>query len=230
MGRIVQITTTVATCFEFVLATLLLAIFASAYPDRYRSILWFEGGSKGWNSDPSYRTYLWANYKEVPTMPLIWDERSTQYSLCVAVITVILWLTRLFIRGPTLDTYGSVMSNALYDAILVALWSYSTFIQSSGDFSDPEHIAIRPWYLERECSEASRSSRAACYAAKGSFGLALFSILWFGLRCAVTCMYGAYTYGKDSMDTGTAYFDLEKSAAQTSDGYSRCQDQLRTYC
>lgn len=102
--------------------------------------------------------------------------RSTQYSLYVAVITMIFWLMRLFIRGPTLDTYGSVMSNALYDAILVALWSYGTVIQSSGDFSDPKRIALRPWYLEHECSEASRGSRTACYAAKGSFGLSVFSM------------------------------------------------------
>jgi len=75
MGRTVQIATAVAISFEFVLATSLLVVFAWAYPDRYRSALWREGGSKGWNSDPSYRTYLWANYKEVPPMPLIWDER-----------------------------------------------------------------------------------------------------------------------------------------------------------
>lgn len=75
MGRIVQIMTAVALSFEFVLATSLLAVFASAYPDRYRSTLWHEGGSNGWNSNPSYRTYLWANYKEVPPIPLIWDKR-----------------------------------------------------------------------------------------------------------------------------------------------------------
>jgi hypothetical protein len=75
MVYIVQVTTAIATSFEFLLATTLLALFASAYPDRFRSTLWREGGSKGWNSDPSYRTYLWANYQEVPPMPMIWDER-----------------------------------------------------------------------------------------------------------------------------------------------------------
>lgn len=75
MGRIVQLSNAIAFSLEFVLATSLLVLFASAYPDRFRTRLWRDGGSKGWNSDPSYRTYLWANYQEIPPMPLIWDER-----------------------------------------------------------------------------------------------------------------------------------------------------------
>lgn len=192
MGRVIQVTTIVATAFEFVLATCLLAIFVSAYPDRYRTALWHEGGSKGWNSDPSYRIYLWANYKDVPPMPLIWDERwsslkfntrdsakndyrSTQYSLCIAIVTMILWFVRLFIRGRTLDVYGAVVSNMLYDMMLIALWSYSAVIQSSGDYSDPQHIALRPWYLERRCTEVWSNNVAGCRAAKASFGMALFA-------------------------------------------------------
>lgn len=75
MGRIVQITTPIATSFELVLAVCLVTVFASVYPDKFRTALWHEGGSRGWNSDPSYRMYLWANYKDVPPMPVIWDER-----------------------------------------------------------------------------------------------------------------------------------------------------------
>jgi hypothetical protein len=80
MGCVVQISTAIATSFEFVLATCLVTIFASAYPDKFRSALWHEGGGKGWNSDPSYRTYLWANYKDVPPMPIVWDERYASLS------------------------------------------------------------------------------------------------------------------------------------------------------
>lgn len=71
---------------------------------------------------------------------------------------MVFWFVRLCIRGQTLDVYGRVVSNALYDAILVALWSYSAAIQSSGDFEDPEHIATRPWYLERGCEGAGARS------------------------------------------------------------------------
>ncbi|KAF1925518.1 uncharacterized protein M421DRAFT_69642 [Didymella exigua CBS 183.55] len=210
MGRVVQITTAVATSFEFVLATCLLAVFASAYPDRYRTALWHEGGNKSLNSDPSYRTYLWANYKDVPPMPIVWDERSTQYSLCIAIITMVLWFVRLCIRGRTLDVYGAVMCNMLYDLMLITLWSYSAVIQSSGDYSDPKHIALHPWYLESGCAEAWPNNRAGCRAAKASLGLAVFAALWFGVRCTTTCMYGAYMYGKSSKDADVVNVDIEK--------------------
>jgi hypothetical protein len=103
------------------------------------------------------------------------EQRSTQYNVCIAIITMVLWLVRLCIRGRTLDVYGALVSNILYDIMLVALWSYSAVIQSSGDYSDPKHIALRPWYLDRGCAEASQNNRAGCRAAKASFGLAVFA-------------------------------------------------------
>lgn len=85
MGRVLQVITVIATSFEFLLATSLLALFASAYPDQFRTALWRDGGSKGWNSDPSDRIYLYANYEEVPPMPLIWDEGYASLTSCVHV-------------------------------------------------------------------------------------------------------------------------------------------------
>lgn len=64
-----------ATLFDLILAIALVSLFATAYPDRFRSILWKEGGTKGWNSDPIQRVYDYANYRKSPPIPLIWDER-----------------------------------------------------------------------------------------------------------------------------------------------------------
>jgi hypothetical protein len=75
MCRTLHIATTVVTFFELLLSVALLTLFLSAYPDRYRTALWRDGGSKGWNSDPTYRIYLYANYQNMPPMPLVWDER-----------------------------------------------------------------------------------------------------------------------------------------------------------
>ena len=33
--------------------------------------------------------------------------------------------------------------------------------------------------------------------------------LWFGLRCVVTCMYGAYMYGRDSVNAKDAKVGFE---------------------
>lgn len=64
-----------ATVVELGFAITLVSLFACAYPDRYRTALWQEGGTKGWNSDPHQRVYDYANYREPPPIPLIWDER-----------------------------------------------------------------------------------------------------------------------------------------------------------
>jgi hypothetical protein len=65
----------IVTIFELILSITLLSLFASAYPDRFRTSLWRDGGSKGWNSDPHQRVYFYANYREAPPIPMIWDER-----------------------------------------------------------------------------------------------------------------------------------------------------------
>jgi len=64
-----------ATLFELTLAIALISLFVTAYPDRFRTVLWKEGGTKGWNSDPTQRVYDYANYRKSPPIPLIWDER-----------------------------------------------------------------------------------------------------------------------------------------------------------
>jgi hypothetical protein len=52
-----------------------LTLFWYAYPDRYRTKLWQNGGDEGWNSDPKQRIYFYANYKTPPDIPLIWSQR-----------------------------------------------------------------------------------------------------------------------------------------------------------
>lgn len=89
---------------------------------------------------------------------------------------MVLWLVRFCIRGRTLDVYGAVVSNVLYDALSITLWTYSAVIQSSGDFSDTKHISVRPWYLEQKCSEAWPRNRGACEAAKAAFGVTILAM------------------------------------------------------
>jgi len=50
----------------------LLIAFLHRY--RYRDLLWEAGGTQGWNSDPSLRTYFYANHQEPPEIPTIWSQ------------------------------------------------------------------------------------------------------------------------------------------------------------
>lgn len=64
-----------AAVFDFALAITLLSLFASAYTSCFLTTLWQVGGTKGWNSDPHQRVYYYANYREPPPVPSVWDER-----------------------------------------------------------------------------------------------------------------------------------------------------------
>lgn len=192
---IVQITSALATSFEFVLATTVLVFFASTYLDLYCIALWQSSGSKDWDSEFGFHLHLHAKYLEISPMPLIWDERYvmaqssaqekprlmhkirlTQYNLCAAVVTMVLWIVRLCIRGRTLDIYGSIVSNVLYDIILIAFWSYSVATQPPGHFLDSEHLYPQRRYFDHECNEAWPRNPGTCETSKVSFGLAVFSV------------------------------------------------------
>ena len=58
---------------ELALLGLLLVLCGYAYPDRIRTALWTEGGTQGWNSDPTLRIYFYANYQTPPSIPYIWS-------------------------------------------------------------------------------------------------------------------------------------------------------------
>ncbi|KAL1801408.1 hypothetical protein ACET3X_001750 [Alternaria dauci] len=117
-----------ATLFDLILAIVLLSLFATIYPGRFRTPLWQEGGTKGWNSDPHQRVYDYANYRKSPPIPLIWDESCTLCNLCIAIVTLFVWLVRFSIMSfskQVLDFYTTISINALYDVLLAGLWIYN---------------------------------------------------------------------------------------------------------
>ena len=57
--------------FPFTVAN--LALFGIASPNLYRTILWAEGGRRGFNSDPSTPLYAAANYRPVK-VPIVWSS------------------------------------------------------------------------------------------------------------------------------------------------------------
>lgn len=60
---------------ELAIQLLAFALFANAYPNRYRDVLWLSGGIQGFNSDPTLRIYFYANHREPPNIPWIWTQR-----------------------------------------------------------------------------------------------------------------------------------------------------------
>ncbi|KAH7562301.1 hypothetical protein J3E72DRAFT_373197 [Bipolaris maydis] len=153
---------------DVVLAITLISLFASAYPDLFRTALWQNGGSEAWNPDPQQRVYNYANYRD-----------STVFHLVIAVITLFVWIVRFqvnFLSGYALDLHANIMTNAMYDILLVGLYASSAAFQNSGDFSDPKHISLRPWYLERGCEDAWARIRGGCEIMRVSYSVTVFAV------------------------------------------------------
>jgi hypothetical protein len=75
MSSFARVTVFAVTILELAQGIALLMLFGCAYVNDYRETLWRVGGAHGWNSDPTQRVYYYANYKEPPPIPAIWDER-----------------------------------------------------------------------------------------------------------------------------------------------------------
>ncbi|KAK8024455.1 hypothetical protein PG993_012521 [Apiospora rasikravindrae] len=191
----VRITLTQASLMglELVFSIVTFVLFCTAYPDNYRTRLWSIGGEMGWNSNPRLRIYFFANYEDPPEVPLVWSQRYvniktseayaliyshelpslTDSALAIATLSLVLCISRM-----ALSFYSFMMPafGVLYDAVLAACWYYSVSAQSSGDFSDSDHIGTRPWYLEKSCDVVAVSDRDACVVGKVSFYFAFISL------------------------------------------------------
>jgi hypothetical protein len=58
--------------FEFLGTVATLVLFGIASPDQYRTALWQIGADNGFNSSPHTILYAYANYRPIPTTPMVW--------------------------------------------------------------------------------------------------------------------------------------------------------------
>jgi hypothetical protein len=58
--------------FEFLGTVATLVLFGIASPDQYRTALWQIGADNGFNSSPQTILYAYANYRPIPTTPMVW--------------------------------------------------------------------------------------------------------------------------------------------------------------
>lgn len=82
----------------------------------------------------------------------------------------------------------------MYDSILIVLWLLNISSQMSGDFSDPKHPSLHPWYLTRSCEAASKETATACRVSQATFALAILMLLLYAGRLALTSVHGIRTY------------------------------------
>ncbi|KAI2617659.1 hypothetical protein GGS26DRAFT_397405 [Hypomontagnella submonticulosa] len=159
---------------EFGLVTVTLSLLCCAYPERFRKTLWEIGGENGWNSNPRLRIYFYANYEQPPEIPLIWTQRLSESNLAIAVLAATICSARIVLACFGVTPRFSRLFNAVNDVLLAGFWMYSVVAQSSSDLTDPEHLSVRPWYLEKSCDFLDAGIAGVCSLAKASF---IFSVL-----------------------------------------------------
>ncbi|WYZ42685.1 hypothetical protein EsH8_VI_000384 [Colletotrichum jinshuiense] len=187
-------------CLEAVVVVAALILFGVGYPDRFRSRLWRNGGEEGWCSNPRLRIYFYANYEEPPEIPLIWSQRLTTSSMAIAVLGASVFFARLTMAALQ---YEARWTNAAYDAFLAVLWACSAAAQNGPDFTDPQHLSMRPWYLERSCDEAWAQNRGWCRIAKWEYGWAILAASFYAARMIGALGWSAYEKGnKDGRASG----------------------------
>ncbi|KAH6652504.1 hypothetical protein BKA67DRAFT_536242 [Truncatella angustata] len=178
---------------EVVLMLVMVTLFCCAYSDHYRTSLWEAGGEKGWNSNPRLRIYYYANHREPPEIPLIWNQSLTTSNLSIALVTAGVCLTRLVLIF--FELYW-VIIETFYDMLLTALWCYSVSAQSSADLTDSKHPSYYPWYLQRRCCEVNKQYFQACTIARVSFWLSVVLMIFYASRFAVAIFRLAYWCGE----------------------------------
>ncbi|RMJ12296.1 hypothetical protein CDV36_008054 [Fusarium kuroshium] len=177
---------------EMFIALTAVILFGLAYPDRFRSRLWENGGEEGWNSNPNQRIYFYANHQEPPKVPYIWKQRLTESNLAIAILTLFIFFARAVLsHADFLYRYISV----IYDVVLLCFWTMSLANQSSGDLSDPKHPSPLPWYLTRSCSVAWDKNRGYCRIAQASFAVSILAAVVYGARLMREALLVAYEIG-----------------------------------
>ncbi|KAH8157003.1 hypothetical protein CIB48_g11244 [Xylaria polymorpha] len=201
MRRPIDILQIIGLTVEFILACVTLGLFLSAYPKDVRETLWRIGGEAGWNSNPRLRIYFYANYKVPPEVPLIWTQRLNETNLGISILSLAISLTRIFFAYFHITARAC---NAFYDILLSVFWVYSVIIQSSGDYSDPEHLSARPWYLERGCGQITPEYASFCYVSKATFAFSVISAIFHCSRVVLSVLRIVYGCGKSEVFDGGA--------------------------
>ncbi|ORY17416.1 hypothetical protein BCR34DRAFT_474872 [Clohesyomyces aquaticus] len=170
--------------FPFTVAN--LAIFGIAAPNLYRTILWQEGGTHGYNSDPSTVLYAYANYRPVK-VPLVWSNFQTQFNLVVGVFSMFIYLTKftMFI----VHVFWPIFSLIIH-LVLVALWAVSIHAQTAPDTIDKRRVNNGPpWYITKSCSVSStKTIKGYCEQAKAGFAVSVVMLVIFAVHAIISIL------------------------------------------
>ncbi|OTB01685.1 hypothetical protein M426DRAFT_25449 [Hypoxylon sp. CI-4A] len=173
-----------------------MSLLCCAYPERFRKTLWEIGGENGWNSNPRLRIYFYANYQQPPEIPLIWTQHLSESNLAVSILTAAIFSAKVALTYFGVSPLIYRLFGVGNDMVLSGFWMYSVIAQSSSDLTDPDHLSVRPWYLEKSCSILNSSVASNCYLAKTCFVFSALSLAFYLARSIWSVLQFTYWCGK----------------------------------
>lgn len=182
----------------------ILVIFGIAQPDMYRTDMWRIGFENKLNSNPNMILYAYANYRPLPTVPLIWSQtyvthveipswwpvgeprfkkkanksnlsiRLTDFNVAISVISLFFLLSKLI--SHIMKLWYPIVA-VFINSALVALYTVSTYGQIGPDYADARYPSPAAWYFRQGCGLAQRYGKyRACQVAQGSLFITLFML------------------------------------------------------
>jgi len=198
--------------FELLGITASLGFFGYASPDAFRTALWQDGGTNGFNSNPADRIYYYANHKTPPDIPFVWSQLLTDYNVAVSVasafvllVKVVMFIFDLFI--PLVSLFVNIC--------LCAVWAISVYGQAGPDRSEPPNVSSSPWYITKSCS-VSTTPRIEhfCNLAKGSFAVTVILMATYAIMVGLS-IYSLFS-SRNSKHSRNSSFDSEDAITKGS--------------
>jgi hypothetical protein len=166
--------------FELLGVVPCLVIFGIAQPDLYRTDLWQIGFENKLNSNPNMILYAYANYRPLPTVPLVWSQTLTNFNVAIAVVSLFFLLAKLiaFIMKVWYPIFATVVNVGI-----LAIYAVSTYGQIGPDYADPRYPSPAAWYLRQGCDLAKAyGSYKSCQIAQASLGITLYMLVLYILN------------------------------------------------
>ncbi|KFG78007.1 hypothetical protein MANI_015076 [Metarhizium anisopliae] len=158
----------------------ILVIFGIAQPDMYRTDMWRIGFENKLNSNPNMILYAYANYRPLPTVPLIWSQTLTDFNVAISVISLFFLLSKLI--SHIMKLWYPIVA-VFINSALVALYTVSTYGQIGPDYADARYPSPAAWYFRQGCGLAQRYGKyRACQVAQGSLFITLFMLVVYVLN------------------------------------------------
>jgi len=163
--------------FELLGTIATLVFFGIASPDTYRTALWQVGADNGFNSNPNQILYAYANYRPIPSTPIVWSDFITNFNIVVSVFSMFMLLVKLVMF--VMHIWVPLLS-IIVNTIICIIWVVSIYGQAGPDYSDPKHPSSSAWYITKSCEYARPSGNYGyCQQAKGAFASSVLMLACF---------------------------------------------------